>query len=82
MIIDCFAGPDAQEPISSLSLDGDAVWAASGIHAIKYLRGKPVCFSLPLTDSSCSTDVRLQLLQILWKPLYHLSQYLARLSLR
>lgn len=35
-------GPDVPEQITSLALDGDAVWAASGPHAIKYLRGKPV----------------------------------------
>ena len=37
-------GPDAPEPISSLTMDGDAVWAASGPHVIKYLRGKEVRF--------------------------------------
>ncbi|KAF7778503.1 hypothetical protein Agabi119p4_2848 [Agaricus bisporus var. burnettii] len=37
-----FVGPDAPEQITSLALDGDAVWAASGPHAIKYIRGKPV----------------------------------------
>ncbi|KAJ7172308.1 Utp21 specific WD40 associated putative domain-containing protein [Mycena filopes] len=37
-----FVGPDAPEQISSLAMDGDAVWAASGPHVIKYLRGKEV----------------------------------------
>ncbi|KAJ7905685.1 Utp21 specific WD40 associated putative domain-containing protein [Mycena olivaceomarginata] len=37
-----FVGPDAPEQISSLAMDGDAVWAASGTHVIKYLRGKEV----------------------------------------
>ncbi|KAF9447264.1 Utp21-domain-containing protein [Macrolepiota fuliginosa MF-IS2] len=37
-----FVGPDAPEQITSLALDGDAVWAASGPHAVKYLRGKPI----------------------------------------
>lgn len=37
-----FVGPDAPEHISSLAMDGDAVWAASGPHVIKYLRGKEV----------------------------------------
>jgi hypothetical protein len=39
-------GPDAPEQISSLAMDGDAVWAASGTHVIKYLRGKEVMLSL------------------------------------
>jgi U3 small nucleolar RNA-associated protein 21 len=37
-----FVGPDAPEQISSLAMDGDAVWAASGPHVIKYHRGKEV----------------------------------------
>ncbi|KAG5635440.1 hypothetical protein H0H81_011247 [Sphagnurus paluster] len=37
-----FVGPDAPEQISSLAMDGDAVWAAAGPHAIKYIRGKEV----------------------------------------
>lgn len=35
-------GPDANEPITSLAMEGKAVWAASGTDAIKYLRGKEV----------------------------------------
>ncbi|KAG6908774.1 hypothetical protein DXG01_003386 [Tephrocybe rancida] len=35
-------GPDAPEQISSLAMDGDAVWAAAGPYAIKYIRGKEV----------------------------------------
>ena len=27
-----------------MAMDGDAVWIASGIHAIRYLRGKEVSF--------------------------------------
>lgn len=30
------------DTISSLTMDGDAVWAAHGMHASKYLRGKKV----------------------------------------
>lgn len=30
-----------------MTMDGDAVWIASGIHAIRYLRGKEVSFFLP-----------------------------------
>ncbi|KAH7889440.1 Utp21 specific WD40 associated putative domain-containing protein [Phlebopus sp. FC_14] len=37
-----FVGPEAADPISSLTMEGDAVWAASGTHVIKYLRGKEV----------------------------------------
>ncbi|KAF8586540.1 Utp21-domain-containing protein [Ramaria rubella] len=37
-----FVGPDVEEGISSLAMEGDAVWAAHGIHASKYLRGKEV----------------------------------------
>lgn len=37
-----FVGPEVQDPISCLVMDGDAVWAASGAHVIKYLRGKEV----------------------------------------
>ncbi|KAG0705974.1 Utp21 specific WD40 associated putative domain-containing protein [Suillus ampliporus] len=37
-----FVGPEVEDPISCLVMDGDAVWAASGVHVIKYLRGKEV----------------------------------------
>ncbi|PPQ63266.1 hypothetical protein CVT24_006791 [Panaeolus cyanescens] len=37
-----FVGPDAPDFISSMAMDGDAVWVASGIHLIKYIRGKEV----------------------------------------
>ncbi|KAJ7510043.1 Utp21 specific WD40 associated putative domain-containing protein [Mycena galericulata] len=37
-----FVGPDTPEQISCLSMDGDAIWAASGPHVLKYLRGKEV----------------------------------------
>lgn len=39
-------GPDASEPITSVAMDGKAVWAAAGTHVIKYLRGKEVCMRL------------------------------------
>lgn len=35
-------GPDSPTHISSMTMDGDAVWIASGIYAIRYLRGKEV----------------------------------------
>lgn len=41
-ILQCPTGPEVPDPISCLVMDGDAVWAASGIHVIKYLRGKEV----------------------------------------
>ncbi|KIM87254.1 hypothetical protein PILCRDRAFT_96034 [Piloderma croceum F 1598] len=37
-----FVGPDASDPISSMAMEGDAVWAASGSNIIKYHRGKEV----------------------------------------
>ncbi|KAF9053907.1 Utp21-domain-containing protein [Hymenopellis radicata] len=37
-----FVGPEIEHPISCLVMDGDAVWAASGSHAIKYNRGKEI----------------------------------------
>jgi hypothetical protein len=37
-------GPDASDPISSMAMEGDAVWAASGSNVIKYHRGKEVHF--------------------------------------
>ncbi|KAF9227632.1 Utp21-domain-containing protein [Gyrodon lividus] len=37
-----FVGPEAENPISCLIMEGDAVWAASGTCVIKYLRGKEV----------------------------------------
>ncbi|KAK7054659.1 rRNA-processing protein utp21 [Paramarasmius palmivorus] len=37
-----FVGPEVSEQISCLTMDGDAVWTASGHHVIKYLRGKEV----------------------------------------
>lgn len=36
------AGPDAQDRINSMTMDGDAVWVSAGPNAIKYLRGKEV----------------------------------------
>ncbi|KAL0578699.1 rRNA-processing protein utp21 [Marasmius crinis-equi] len=35
-----FVGPEVSEQISCLTMDGDAVWAATGCHVVKYLRGK------------------------------------------
>ncbi|KAG7447991.1 Utp21-domain-containing protein [Guyanagaster necrorhizus] len=47
-----FVGPDTVDPISSLTMDGDAVWAAAGPHIFKYVRGKEVFrISSPLGSS-------------------------------
>jgi hypothetical protein len=43
-----FVGPDAPQQISSLAMDGDAVWAASGPHVMKYHRGKEVYCPSPM----------------------------------
>ncbi|KAF8136615.1 Utp21 specific WD40 associated putative domain-containing protein [Boletus edulis] len=37
-----FVGPDEPDPISCLIMEGDAIWATSSVHVIKYLRGKEV----------------------------------------
>jgi hypothetical protein len=37
-------GQDAPDAITSLAMDGNAVWASAGPHAIKYMRGKEVRF--------------------------------------
>ncbi|TFY79039.1 hypothetical protein EWM64_g4973, partial [Hericium alpestre] len=34
--------PETEEPITSMLIEGDAVWAATGPYVIKYLRGKEV----------------------------------------
>lgn len=36
------AGTDAPEPISSILMDKDVVWVASGSFLLKYIRGKEV----------------------------------------
>lgn len=36
------SGPDAPAPITSMAMDGNAVWVSAGPYAIKYLRGKEV----------------------------------------
>ncbi|KAK7693776.1 hypothetical protein QCA50_003348 [Cerrena zonata] len=37
-----FVGPDEVDQIAYMAIDGNDVWAASGPHIIKYLRGKEV----------------------------------------
>ncbi|KAJ3868324.1 Utp21 specific WD40 associated putative domain-containing protein [Lentinula novae-zelandiae] len=37
-----FVGPEVEEQISSMVMNGDAVWIASGPNVIKYIRGKEV----------------------------------------
>jgi U3 small nucleolar RNA-associated protein 21 len=39
-------GTELEHPITSLLMDGDAVWATSGSVITKFLRGKPVCITL------------------------------------
>jgi len=41
-----FEGPDVDEPITSLAMDGDAVWASHGSSLSKYIRGKKVRYEL------------------------------------
>lgn len=43
-ILQCFSitGPDCDEPISCISMSGDSVWASTGPHVVKYIRGKEV----------------------------------------
>lgn len=36
-------GPEEPDAISSLVMEGDAIFAASGVYVVKYLRGKEVC---------------------------------------
>jgi len=42
LLFDDRIGPDTSDPISSMAMEGDAVWAASGSNIIKYHRGKEV----------------------------------------
>ncbi|KAI9571311.1 Utp21 specific WD40 associated putative domain-containing protein [Boletus coccyginus] len=50
-----FVGPEEQDPISCLIMDGDAIWAASSAHVIKYLRGKEVARATnPLGTPLCT----------------------------
>lgn len=35
-------GPEAPDHISCMAMDGNAVWIASGMYVIKYIRGKEV----------------------------------------
>jgi U3 small nucleolar RNA-associated protein 21 len=44
-------GPETSGQISSMAMDGDSVWVASGSHAIRYLRGKEVQSSQSSTRS-------------------------------
>lgn len=54
------AGPEATDPLSCVVIDGDAVWAASGVHAIKYIRGKEVCIFDKLPSISLTRFAGLQ----------------------
>ncbi|TFK42298.1 Utp21-domain-containing protein [Crucibulum laeve] len=48
------AGPDAPEQISSMTMDDDAVWVASGPYVIKYLRGKEILRATNPLDTNLS----------------------------
>ncbi|KAF6763843.1 Utp21 specific WD40 associated putative domain-containing protein [Ephemerocybe angulata] len=37
-----FVGPDAPDQITSMAMDGDAVWVAASTFLIKYIRGKEI----------------------------------------
>jgi U3 small nucleolar RNA-associated protein 21 len=45
------AGSEAQDPITGLAFDGDFIWASSGPHLLKYVRGKEV--SVLLSGLQC-----------------------------
>ncbi|KAI0691037.1 Utp21-domain-containing protein [Cytidiella melzeri] len=50
-----FVSPDESENITSMAMDGKAVWAATGTDVVKYLRGREVKrLSNPLGDSLAS----------------------------
>lgn len=50
---ECRTGPEVEEQISSMVMNGDAVWIASGPNVIKYIRGKEVCPIYLLLLFSC-----------------------------
>ncbi|KAF9511143.1 hypothetical protein BS47DRAFT_1470832 [Hydnum rufescens UP504] len=50
-----FIGPDLELPITSLLMDGDAIWAASGSSVSKFLRGKQVAHLSNPLGSALST---------------------------
>ena len=43
-------GPNENEAITSMAMEGKSLWAAAGSDVIKYLRGKEVCLYLPVED--------------------------------
>ncbi|KAF7440643.1 hypothetical protein PC9H_000990 [Pleurotus ostreatus] len=49
-----FVGPEAPAPISSLTMEGDFIWATSGRYIIKYLRGKEVSLLTNPLDTTLS----------------------------
>jgi len=42
-------GSEAQDSITGLAFDGDFIWASTGTHVLKYIRGKEVCVVLAYT---------------------------------
>ena len=78
------SGSEAPGPISSMTMDGDAVWVASGSYAIQYLRGKEVSCPLPnpppnrMSHTVLAVPVRRSLdFSIRLKHRCHISLYLA-----
>ena len=52
-------GSEAQDSISGLAFDGDFIWASTGSHVLKYIRGKEVCVGWPFTTSCSPSKSRL-----------------------
>ena len=48
-------GSEAPDSITGLAFEGDYIWAASGLHVLKYARGKEVSVSLGLQCPRCSS---------------------------
>lgn len=58
LILNVLVGSDAPAPISSLTMNGDAVWVTCGPHALKYIRGNEVLrITNPLGTSLSTVDV-------------------------
>lgn len=51
-------GSEAQDSITGLAFDGDFIWASTGPHVLKYIRGKEVCVFCPLTTHRAHLSVK------------------------
>lgn len=47
-------GSEAQDSITGLAFDGDFIWASTGPHVLKYIRGKEVCVVLAFYSTHCA----------------------------